>query len=196
MKGVLAIGMTLAVLTSMGCQKTDQDGTTWTTVAQDRMSDDQTAQCDRALAARDAMATRLKGRLMEVLGSDDPATAIVVCAEEAPQIAADVSQEHGVSIGRTSFRLRNPKTVPPDWAIQLVADRIDEPIYLSDGGKLGALLPIRLEVPCLSCHGPEDAISQEIKGSLEEHYPDDQATGFRKGDLRGWFWVEVPAADR
>lgn len=196
MKGVFAIGITLAVLTSVGCQKLEQDEATWTTVAQDGMSGDQIAQRDRALAARDAMATRLKGRLMEVLGSDVPATAIVVCAEDAPQIAADVAREHDVSIGRTSFRLRNPKNTPPVWTTQLVADRIDEPIYLSDGRKLGALLPIRLEVPCLSCHGPEDAISQQIKGSLEEHYPDDQATGFRKGDLRGWFWVEVPATDR
>jgi hypothetical protein len=23
-------------------------------------------------------------------------------------------------------------------------------------------------------------------------YPKDQATGFKEGDLRGWFWVEVP----
>jgi len=142
MKNVLAIGMTLAVLTSVGCQKTDQDETTWKTVAPDRMSDDQAAQRDRALAAKDAMATRLKGRLMEALGSDTAAAAIVVCSEEAPQIAADVSQEHGVSIGRTSFRLRNPKNAPPDWATQFVADRTSEPIYLSDGHKLGALLPI------------------------------------------------------
>lgn len=196
MKGVLAIGITLALLISIGCQKMDQDETTWTTVGQDSMSGDQSAQRDRALAARDAMATRLKGRLMEVLSSDVPATAIVVCAEDAPQIAADVAREHDVSIGRTSFRLRNPKNTPPAWTTQLVADRIDEPIYLTDGQKLGALLPIRLEVACLICHGPEDAMSQEIKDALEEHYPEDQATGFHKGDLRGWFWVEAPAADR
>jgi hypothetical protein len=196
MKSVLAIGITLASLTSVGCLRTGPEETTWKTVGQDSMSGDQNAQRDRALAARDAMASRLKGRLMEVLGSDDPATAIVVCAEDAPQIAADVSQEHGVSIGRTSFRLRNPKNTPPVWTSQLVADRIDEPIYLSDGRKLGALLPIRLEVACLTCHGPEDAIPQEVKDALVKHYPEDQATGFRKGDLRGWFWVEVPAADR
>ena len=196
MKDVLAIGVTVALLASVGCQKMDQDETTWTTVAQDGMSDTQAVQRDRALEARDAMATRLKGRLMAFLGSDDPAAAIVVCAEEAPQIAADVSQEHDVSIGRTSFRLRNPKNTPPDWATQFVADRIDEPVYLTDGRKLGALLPIQLEMACLMCHGPEDAIPQEIKESLAEHYPDDQAMGFQRGDLRGWFWIEVSAADR
>jgi len=46
------------------------------------------------------------------------------------------------------------------------------------------------------CHGPEDTIPQDVKDAIGEHYPEDQATGFRKGDLRGWFWVEVPAADR
>ena len=55
---------------------------------------------------------------------------------------------------RTSFRLRNPKNTPPDWATQFVVVRIDEPVYLAGGRKLGALLPIRLEVARLMCHGP------------------------------------------
>jgi hypothetical protein len=28
--------------------------------------------------------------------------------------------------------------------------------------------------------------------ALAARYPDDRATGFAPGDLRGWFWVEVP----
>jgi len=27
---------------------------------------------------------------------------------------------------------------------------------------------------------------------LAAKYPMDQATGFKEGDLRGWFWIEVP----
>lgn len=183
------------MLTTVSCQKTGPDEPTWKIVALDRMTPDQAAQRDKALAAREAMFTRLNGRLMEVVGSEGPAAAIAVCSEEAPQIAADTSREHGVSMGRTSFRLRNPKNTPPPWATQLVADRVDEPTYLSNGRKLAALLPIRLEATCLMCHGSEEAIPPPVKEALAKHYPEDQATGFQEGDLRGWFWVEVPAAD-
>jgi hypothetical protein len=42
------------------------------------------------------------------------------------------------------------------------------------------------------CHGPVDAIDEEILAAVAENYPDDQAVGFVEGDLRGWFWVQAP----
>ena len=36
----------------------------------------------------------------------------------------------------------------------------------------------------------------EVREALATHYPADQATGFQTGDLRGWFWVTVPAGAR
>jgi hypothetical protein len=139
------------------------------------------------------MFTTLKGRLTEVVGSDGPAAAISVCSKEAPQIAERVAREHGVKIGRTSFRLRNTDNAPPEWAAQLVADRCAEPTYMTHEGRLVALLPIRMLKPCLACHGPADTIQAPIKDALAEYYPNDRATGFREGDLRGWFCIEVPA---
>ncbi|KPK37360.1 MAG: hypothetical protein AMJ65_14760, partial [Phycisphaerae bacterium SG8_4] len=102
------------------------------------MIQEQTVQHEKALAARDAMLTSLKGRLREVIGSEGPAAAISVCSKEAPQIAEKISQEHGLRIGRTSFRLRNTDNAPPAWAMQLVADRVAEPTYLTQEGKLAA----------------------------------------------------------
>lgn len=196
MRRVVAIGMALTVLIIGGCQQAaGPNEPAWEVLAQGSMSPKQAAQRDKALAARDAMATRLKGRLMEVIGTEGPAAAIVVCSEEAPQIAADTSREHAVSLGRTSFRLRNPENTPPPWAAKLVADRANKPTYLSSGNRLAALLPIRLETPCLMCHGNEEAIPPAVKAALVKHYRDDQATGFQEGDLRGWFWVEVHVAD-
>ena len=46
----------------------------------------------------------------------------------------------------------------------------------------------------MTCHGPKDKISEEVKGQLAKLYPNDTATGFQTGDLRGWFWVEVPTS--
>jgi len=51
-------------------------------------------------------------------------------------------------------------------------------------------IPMRAE-PCLLCHGaPEPALKAEI----DRLYPQDQATGFRPGELRGAFTVSAPAA--
>ncbi len=38
---------------------------------------------------------------------------------------------------------------------------------------------------CLACHGSE--LGEPVKAVLAKHYPDDRATGFRVGDLRGAF---------
>jgi len=158
------------------------------------LSREQQEQRQLALTARDAMAARLFGKLTEALAASGPAAAIGVCRQQAPQIASEIAEEFGVSIGRTSFRLRNPKNAPPDWARPLVDARSPEPrfVALPDGG-LGALLPIRLKAECLLCHGPQDQVLPEIREALAAHYPDDQATGFDVDELRGWFWVLVPS---
>ena len=61
--------------------------------------------------ARDAasqLGSRLKARLMAAMSEGGPIAAIEVCAEEAPQIAQQVSEETGYRVGRTSLRVRNP----------------------------------------------------------------------------------------
>lgn len=130
---------------------------------------------------------------MEVLQSEGPAAAIEVCSQEAVEIAQRVGQEHGVQIGRTSFKLRNPANAPRDWVKPYVEQRVDSPQSLTlENGNHGALFPIRLDVKCLMCHGGPDDMLEQVSQELAKRYPDDEATGFKQGDLRGWFWVEVP----
>jgi hypothetical protein len=158
---------------------------------------DQEEQKQVALAARDAMASQLMGKLMATLGSAGPAAAITVCRQDAPQIAADTGKKFGVAIGRTSFRLRNPENAPPAWADPLVGAQPANPQFVPlPDRQLGALLPIRLKPECVLCHGPKDQVLPEVREALATHYPDDQAMGFQAGDLRGWFWVTVPAGAR
>ena len=190
----VTVAVAVLLLVISGCRQPAQDAASvWQNVSEANLTRGQMAQREKALAARDAMFTSLKSRLMEVVGSEGPAAAITVCSQEAPQIAKRISQEHGLTIRRTSFRLRNPANSPPKWAEQLVADRAAEPMYLTRDGQLAALLPIRLQAQCLMCHGPTDSIPDPVKAALAKNYPTDQATGFQDGDLRGWFCVEVPA---
>ncbi len=146
-----------------------------------------------ATRAKEDLFEKLSGRLMEVMKSEGPVAAINVCSEQAMEIADAVGKEHGVSIGRTSFQLRNPRNAPKDWVKPFVQQRIDVPQTVPlDNGGLGVLFPIHLSVQCLMCHGGEEEMLDAVKPELAKLYPDDQATGFRLGELRGWFWVEVP----
>ena len=193
---VTIIPVMLLQATLIGCGPSrQQPNSDWQPVKEAQLTSDQAAQRDKALLARDGMFKSLKGRLLEVVGAEGPGAAIEVCSREAPQIADQVSQEHGLAIGRTSFRLRNPDNSPPEWATRLVEDRVAEPTYLTNDGRFAALLPIRLQPECLMCHGQEEEILPAVADALAEHYPRDEATGFREGGLRGWFWVEVPAVD-
>jgi hypothetical protein len=76
-----------------------------------------------AAKAKDALFMQLSGRLREVMQSDGPAAAIDVCSQEAVKIAESVGKEHGVAIGRTSYKLRNPANAPRDWVTPFVDQR-------------------------------------------------------------------------
>ncbi len=153
----------------------------------------QQQQKQAAIAAKDKLFAALFAELTSSMAEDGPAKSIEVCKSRAPELARAVSEESGVQIGRTSFQLRNPENRPPNWAVDFVQDRIAEPqhVALPDDG-LGVLLPIPLKDTCLQCHGNDEQILPEVKDAILALYPGDAATDFAEGDLRGYFWVEVP----
>ena len=166
---------------------------TWTEVKGDALSDAQKAQRTKADGAREALFGKLMGRLTEVMAKDGPVKAVEVCRGEAHPLSDAVAKEQGVAIGRTSHKLRNPLNAPPDWARPLVDARRDTPAFLAaSDGRLGVLAPIRLKATCLVCHGDPAKLDPAVKTALATGYPRDEALGFSEGDLRGWFWIEVP----
>jgi hypothetical protein len=194
----------LSILFLAGCQagtpvpqlESEPSGSSARVVAVEELDEEQQRQQQVALAARDDLFQRLSTRLTEVLTESGATSAIQVCKSDAPRLASEVGEQFGVSIGRTADRLRNPSNSPPTWARQLVQQQVSEPQFVAlDDRRLGVLLPIYLKSACVLCHGPKDEILPDVRASLVSHYPQDQATGFREGDLRGWFWVEVPALD-
>lgn len=197
-QGYSALFSAILSLMVTGCQKpaasTANQATVITPVSivvGEKPSDEQ----QRAmLAAKDALFTTLSSRLMEAMQQQGPVGAIAVCQQEAPQMAADVGNSHGLKIGRTGVRLRNSSNQPPSWAKSLTESRVDTPqfVKLSSGAAAG-LLPIKLQGQCLMCHGPQEQIAPAVQDQLAKIYPDDRATGFHEGELRGWFWIEMPA---
>ena len=196
----VAVGLALVVLGGCGDRETGEKspadaavGGPWQEVAASRLNPTQAAAAGRGLAARDAMFTRLLGRLAEAMAAGGPAAAIDVCAEDAPGIAARVAEEFGVRIGRTSFRLRNPANAPPAWVEPAVlARRGGSARFVGPEGTIGVLEPIMVMPTCLGCHGHADQLAPGVAEAVAARYPEDRATGFDAGELRGWFWIEVP----
>ncbi|MEX1127814.1 MAG: DUF3365 domain-containing protein [Vicinamibacterales bacterium] len=108
----------------------------------------------------------------------------------------------GIAAGRTSDRLRNSRHAPRPWAAALVhanagrQARDVEGFAVDLGDRLGVLRPIAERPMCATCHGPADRLSPAIRAQIAERYPADKAVGFKEGEIRGWFWVEIPKRPR
>jgi hypothetical protein len=57
------------------------------------------------------------------------------------------------------------------------------------------LAPLGIQGPCLLCHGPRETLMPKVQTALVKDYPDDQATGYAMGDLRGVIWAEALVED-
>jgi len=161
---------------------------------------------DAALAAANAAADRLgstlRARLLLAMTEGGPAAAVRVCADEAQALTAAAATESGARVGRSSLRLRNAADGPPDWVAAWLTEAGERPaagaagVSQASDGHARVLRPIAIEAPCLSCHGEPASISPEVAAVLHERYPDDRATGYALGDLRGALWAEVEFTPR
>lgn len=156
-------------------------------------------------AAKD-LGQQLKAALVARMEAAGPVAAIDFCRDQAPIIAGAVALKHAVRIGRTSLRTRNPANAPTPWQQAVLQDfsaqaqagtpppqlRYASTEPLPDGVTLRYMQGIGTEAPCLICHG--ETVAEPVAQAIKTRYPADTATGFREGQLRGAFWVEVPAA--
>jgi hypothetical protein len=144
----------------------------------------------------------LKSALERAISELGPAAATQVCREEAPRIAARLSERRGVSVARTALRVRNAgnaaqssqREILERFAGEIAAGADPETVEHFEtraDGSARFLKAIVTAPVCTTCHG--DSIPPEVRRELRRQYPEDQATGFRVGELRGAFSVEWPA---
>ena len=150
----------------------------------------------RAAGALKPLKRELRSALIGALKEGGAERAIEVCQLRAPEIAR-LTSTGGAVLGRTSHRVRNPENAPEAWMSVFLEEYLanpddDEPraVRLASGD-IGYVEPIRMKGICLQCHG--DRIKPGVKARLQALYPEDQATGFEKGELRGMFWVKLSA---
>lgn len=156
---------------------------------------------DTALSKGNELLGPFKANLQAALGSgmsQGVLEAIGVCQIQAPDIADSLSQDK-ILVGRSSHRLRNPDNAAPDWVEPIMQSYLTESsdrepqVVLLAGDRLGYVEPITLQPMCTACHG--ESLSGEVAMRISELYPEDQAVGFKAGDLRGVFWLEYPSVE-
>jgi hypothetical protein len=152
-----------------------------------------------------AFLAELKGRLVAAIKEGGPTHAIPVCNEQAPLIAANFSAENGWRVARTSLKFRNPGNAPDPWEKKVLesfearkaAGEDPQEMEYAEVVQQGDALVFRymkaiptVAAPCLMCHG--EAIAKSLAAKLDEFYPEDQARGYKAGDIRGAFTITQP----
>jgi len=149
-----------------------------------------------------SMHDALLRELNNALEQGGPAFAISSCHIDVVGAIQRIGRQEGVAAGRTSDRLRNPTNTPRAWAAPLVnassglKARDVNGFAVDLGDRVGILRPIAERPMCASCHGPAEKIDPVVRKTLLERYPADRAIGFADGEIRGWFWVEIPKKPR
>jgi hypothetical protein len=150
-----------------------------------------------------ALGGALKSRLQQAIQSGGLEAGVNECQLEAAPIALALSQ-NGWEVGRTALKVRNPNNAADRWErVQLAwfsqlltkakQDNLTpkRPIetyqYDSESGEFRYMMAIEQGQVCMACHGAN--VAPSVKHAILEHYPNDQATGFELGDLRGAFTI-------
>lgn len=143
----------------------------------------------------------LQPTLQQAMQGGGPVHAIDVCAVEAPAIAQGLSADSGWQVTRVSLRARNEATATPDaWETQMLMDFNERQEAGEDGAQLNAaavvdgefrFLQAQPTAPlCLTCHGT--SLSDDVQAALAAHYPNDMATGYLAGEIRGAISLRRP----
>jgi hypothetical protein len=155
-------------------------------------------------ALTESMANELKSELAKALNDGGAVAAISVCKTRAPEIAARLSNDSGATVRRTALKVRNPANAPDEmehmvlrqFALELATGKVEGPLEaafeMNRGGEKERryMKAIPTDAVCLTCHG--EKIAPELAAVITREYPQDLATGFKLGSLRGAFSVIWP----
>ncbi|NJN26733.1 MAG: DUF3365 domain-containing protein [Cyclobacteriaceae bacterium] len=128
--------------------------------------------------------------------------AIAFCNLQAMPLVDSLSHKYHANISRVSTKARNPADRPNDIESQLLeaysyqwkdsialkanVQALDEHRYLFTK-------PILIDnALCLTCHGTlHNGLKEETLEFIKTKYPDDEATGYSLGDLRGMWSIVI-----
>ncbi len=152
----------------------------------------------------DSVVTRsfdtLRKTLLRTIGEKGFAGAVGFCKEQALPLTNTYGNE-GISIKRTSSRLRNPANAPDSLEARILSQLqslknknlplID--FLVPDDNGYHYFKPIVIQAMCLNCHGDRSTqIKTDTWNAIAQQYPADSAFNYKEGDLRGIWHVTFP----
>lgn len=165
-------------------------------------ADDMQQRIEQSKGVAMAFMTELKTELETAMKAGGPIQAISVCNLKAPEIARHQSDKHKMDVGRTSLKVRNQANAPDAWeksvltafdARQAKGESTDTMAFsevVNENGKkyFRFMKAIPTGDVCLKCHGSN--IEPAVASKLDALYPEDQARGYKWGDIRGAFSIK------
>ena len=137
---------------------------------------------------------QLKPQLKSAMKEGGATLAIEICASVAPTIADSLSAESGWLVKRVSLKSRNASRAVPDAWERSVLRQFDQRqaaggtgqtiAYGATTGDQYRYMQAQIVEPiCLVCHG--ENLTEPVRATLQQYYPDDWATGYTLGQVRG-----------
>ena len=160
---------------------------------------DNKAYAEEGEKAAIAVLKELRSRLTEKMAVDLVGS-VEYCHEKAIPLtqASSSKSPQVIEVRRTSLRVRNPANKPDAREIAMLKEwqKLEaagkplpsfalEPVSENE---IRYYRPLKIETMCLTCHG---APSGELAKTIRTKYPQDKATGYKEGELRGLIRVTL-----
>lgn len=151
--------------------------------------------------------SQVRGELTKEMEISGPSRSILVCKYSSPEIASELSRKTGWRITRVSLKPRNPAMGTADaWEQDVLldfdrraargekADTLEraEIVTETQGRYFRYMKALPVQQGCLACHGPASVVPDAVKARLAAEYPNDKATGYSVGEVRGAVTIKRP----
>lgn len=155
----------------------------------------------RANEAAGALLKRLGGELIKHLKSKGAVDALKFCNANAPRLTQEVNRSLGkkVKIKRISLRPRNQANTPSKEEAKILeqmeallkSNKSVTPVSRTKDGYYIYYKPLFInKKACLICHGDIEK-NPKLAKTIKKLYPNDKATHYKMGDLRGAVVVKI-----
>lgn len=164
--------------------------------------------CQTTLSDKEVAAYKKKGSLISQstgkelsetltskMKSGGISEAVEFCNTAALPLTQQMADQHEVIIKRTSLKTRNQLNNPTDNELVILKEfqadldkgiSLEPRVKLDQNGIPNYYAPILIESKCLICHGTlGQELSRPVDSIIKSYYPNDMATGYSEGDLRG-----------
>ncbi|MCC6288679.1 MAG: DUF3365 domain-containing protein [Chitinophagaceae bacterium] len=120
--------------------------------------------------------------------------AVEFCNIKAMPLTDSVGSLYKATVHRLSDKNRNPanaiQTATDSIAWQKIKNTKSATIEQDASGAVHYYKPILIAMPsCIKCHGTQTDILESTQKIIAQKYPNDKATGYRMGELRGMWSI-------